>query len=116
VTTATVELIEGLSDASLRGPRGSSRRSHTLSVRLARLAVELDGLAQQLAAESLNAADGDLLAPAAHHLELAVETIGQTLYEVAKWGRAPAEERARARGPFTPEDIAALVEAERTAA
>jgi hypothetical protein len=85
----------------------------TLSIRLARFACECDALAQDLAGALLTAEDGDLMAPAAAHLELAVETIWHTLWELAKFGRSPAAWRLRLRGTLTDEDRRAILEAER---
>jgi hypothetical protein len=82
-------------------------------VRLARLALELDELAHELAAEPLTEADEDLLALPARHLELAYDRTQDVLYTLSKWGQSPWPPKDLPTGPFTAEDHRALIAAER---
>jgi hypothetical protein len=75
--------VPALSDAALAAPATvqHASRVRALSGRLARLAVDVDELAQQIIAEPLNDCDGLFLAAPTAHLALALGWLEQALYE-----------------------------------
>jgi|GEM_PF-7023795 len=62
----------------------AASRIAPLSVRLARLACDLDEVVQEIAREPLDDGDSLLLAAPALHLTLALDQLEQSLYEVEK--------------------------------
>jgi hypothetical protein len=60
---------------------------HSLSVALARVALEADRLLLQLEGESLTAADGLLLSGPVVHLRIVVDGVEQMLHEVSHFGK-----------------------------
>jgi hypothetical protein len=67
-----------------------------LSIRLARLAFEVDRVVQQITAEPLDDGDSALITPAARHLALAVDLLEDGLYVADKLDQSRPWERLAA--------------------
>ena len=86
-------------------PRPSGTRIPALSARLARLACDVDELAQQIIVETLTERDELFLAAPTAHLAIALEWLEQALYEcdgldlTQSWAASlrAGEDRATAR-------------------
>jgi hypothetical protein len=67
-----------------------------LSIRLARLALEVDELVLQITAEPLDDGDSTLITPAARHLALALDTLEDALYTADKLDQSRPSKRLAA--------------------
>jgi hypothetical protein len=75
----------------------SASNVDALTVRLARIALELDDVAEQLATHRLEDADADLVWPSRKHLRIALDRLDGQLLEVHKYGFSSPDGRQRLR-------------------